>query len=140
MRCRLNRKIFLSEQNGYTIAVYTTKDTSVPQAARNKYLASQNIIGFSAVGYNLPLTDQIELEMEGEWVNSDHGLQYKVESFMEIVPRTKEGIIGYLSSGAIKGIKEKTAKAIYNKFGLQTLEVMEQTPEELLYILSRNLF
>lgn len=134
MRCWLNRKIFLSEQNGYTIAVYTTKDPSVPQAARNKYLASQNIIGFSAVGYNLPLTDQIELEMEGEWVNSDHGIQYKVESFMEIVPRTKEGIIGYLSSGAIKGIKEKTAKAIYNKFGLQTLEVMEQTPEELLCI------
>lgn len=134
MRCRLNRKIFLSEQNGYTIAVYTTKDSSVPQAARNKYLASQNLIGFSAVGYNLPLTDQIELEMEGEWVDSDHGLQYKVESFMEIVPRTKEGIIGYLSSGAIKGIKEKTAKAIYDKFGLQTLEVMEQTPEELLCI------
>ena len=43
MRCRLNRKIFLSEQNGYTIAVYTTKDPSVPQAARNKYLASQKL-------------------------------------------------------------------------------------------------
>lgn len=53
MRCRLDRKIFLSEQNGYTIAVYTTKDTSVPLAARNKYLYSKGIIGFSAVGYNL---------------------------------------------------------------------------------------
>ncbi len=134
MRCRLDRKIFLSEQNGYTIAVYTTKDTSVPLAARNKYLYSKGIIGFSAVGYNLPLTDEIELEMEGEWVDSDHGLQFKVENFMEIVPRTKEGIIGYLSSGAIKGIREKTAEAIYQKFGLQTLEVMEQTPEQLLCI------
>lgn len=134
MRCRLNRKIFLNEQNGYTIAVYITKDASVPLAARNKYLSSQGIIGFSAVGFNLPLTDEIELEMEGDWVNSDHGLQYKVESFMEIVPRTKEGIVGYLSSGAIKGIKEKTAEAIYKKFGLQTLEVMEQKPEELLCI------
>ncbi len=109
MRCRLNRKIFFSEQNGYTIAVYVTKDASVPLAARNKYLSSRGMIGFSAVGYNLPLTDEIELEMEGEWVNSDHGLQFKVENFMEIVPRTREGIIGYLSSGAIKGIREKTA-------------------------------
>ena len=134
MRCRLNRKIFISEQNGYTIAVYVTKDTSVPLAARNKYLSSQGMIGFSAVGYNLPLTDEIELEMEGEWVNSDHGLQFKVENFMEIVPRTREGIIGYLSSGAIKGIREKTAEAIYQKFGLQTLEIMEQTPEQLLCI------
>lgn len=134
MRGRLNRKIFLNEQNGYTIAVYTTKDTSVPLAARNKYLTSQGTIGFSAIGYNLPLTDEIELEMEGEWINGEHGLQFKVETFMEIVPRTKEGIIGYLSSGAIKGVKEKTAEAIYKKFGLQALEVMEQKPEELLSI------
>lgn len=134
MRCRLNRKIFYSEQNGYTIAVYVTKDTSVPLAARNKYLSSQGIIGFSAVGYNLPLTDEIELEMEGDWMDSDHGLQFKVENFMEIVPRTREGIVGYLSSGAIKGIREKTAEAIYQKFGLQTLEVIEQTPERLLCI------
>lgn len=134
MRGRLNRKIFLNEQNGYTIAVYTTKDTSVPLAARNKYLTSQGTIGFSAIGYNLPLTDKIELEMEGEWINGEHGLQFKVETFMEIVPRTKEGIIGYLSSGAIKGVKEKTAEAIYKKFGLQALEVMEQKPEELLSI------
>lgn len=134
MRGRLNRKIFLNEQNGYTIAVYTTKDTSVPLAARNKYLTSQGMIGFSAIGYNLPLTDEIELEMEGEWINGEHGLQFKVETFMEIVPRTKEGIIGYLSSGAIKGVKEKTAEAIYKKFGLQALEVMEQKPEELLSI------
>lgn len=67
-------------------------------------------------------------------MDSDHGLQFKVENFMEIVPRTREGIVGYLSSGAIKGIREKTAEAIYQKFGLQTLEVIEQTPERLLCI------
>ncbi len=53
---------------------------------------------------------------------------------MEVVPRTKEGILGYLSSGAIKGIGPKMADTIFRKFGLQTLEIMENNPQELLKI------
>ena len=49
---------------------------------------------------------------------------------MEVVPRTKEGILGYLSSGAIKGIGPKMADTIFRKFGLQTLEIMENSPKE----------
>lgn len=101
MRCRFKHKIFQNEENGYTIAIFTTQDTSVPLSARDKYLASRNIIGFSAIGFGLPLTDEIELEMEGRWESGEHGTQYQVENFMEVVPRTKEGILGYLSSGAI---------------------------------------
>ena len=134
MRCRFVNKIFQSEENGFTVAVYSTHDESVPLFARNKYLESRNIIGFTAVGYNLPLTNTIELEMEGDWENGSHGLQLKVDSFMEIVPRTKTGIIGYLSSGAIKGVKQRTAEAIYQQFGLQTLDVIEKSPEKLLAI------
>ena len=98
MRCRYVNKIYMNEGNGFTVALYSTQDTSVPLSARDKYLASRKMIGFTAVGYNLPLTDQIELEMEGAWENGSHGLQYRVESFMEIVPRTKEGIICYVQS------------------------------------------
>ena len=73
MRCRFVRKIFQNEQNGYTVAVYITKDSSVPISARDKYLSKQQIIGFTAVGYGLPLSDQIEIEMEGNWESSEHG-------------------------------------------------------------------
>ena len=134
MRCRFKHKIFQNEENGYTIAIFTTQDTSVPLSARDKYLASRNIIGFSAIGFGLPLTDEIELEMEGRWESGEHGTQYQVENFMEVVPRTKEGILGYLSSGAIKGIGPKMADTIFRKFGLQTLEIMENNPQELLKI------
>ena len=134
MRCRFKHKIFQNEENGYTIAIFTTQDTSVPLSARDKYLASRNIIGFSAIGFGLPLTDEIELEMEGRWESGEHGTQYQVENFMEVVPRTKEGILGYLSSGAIKGIGPKMADTIFRKFGLQTLEIMENSPKELLKI------
>ena len=134
MRCRFKHKIFQNEENGYTIAIFTTQDTSVPLSARDKYLASRNIIGFSAIGFGLPLTDEIELEMEGRWESGEHGTQYQVENFMEVVPRTKEGILGYLSSGAVKGIGPKMADTIFRKFGLQTLEIMENNPQELLKI------
>ena len=73
MRCRFKHKIFQNEENGYTIAIFTTQDTSVPLSARDKYLASRNIIGFSAIGFGLPLTDEIELEMEGRWESGEHG-------------------------------------------------------------------
>ena len=38
MRCRFKHKIFRNEENGYTIAIFTTQDTSVPLSARDKYL------------------------------------------------------------------------------------------------------
>ena len=81
MRCRYRKTIFLNEENGYTIAVFTTKDASVPLAARDKYLQGQKVIGFTAIGFDLPQSDQIEIEMEGQWEKSSHGLQYQVEKF-----------------------------------------------------------
>lgn len=48
--------------------------------------------------------------------------------------RTREGILGYLSCGSLKGIGPKTAERIVNRFGLDTLEVMEKYPQELLKI------
>ena len=54
MRCRYRKTIFLNEDNGYTIALFTTKDVSVPLAARDKYLQGQKVIGFTAIGFDLP--------------------------------------------------------------------------------------
>ena len=45
MRCRYRKTIFQNEENGYTIAVFTTKDASVPLAARDKYLQGLKVIG-----------------------------------------------------------------------------------------------
>lgn len=135
MRVRFRHKIFQSEENGYTIASFITKDDSVPISARDKRNTIPGYYGFIAVGYGFPLTEDIELEMEGDWVASEqHGLQYRVEQFLEVVPRTREGIIGYLSSGAIKGIGPATADHIFCKFGLSSLEIIDQNPEKLLDI------
>lgn len=137
MRCRFQSKIYQSEDGGYTIAAYWTADPSIPNEARKKPAGKGYII--TAVGNDLPLTKNLTYEMTGYWVNHPkYGTQFFVETHMEVVKRTKEGIIGYLSSGAIRGIGTKTAEAIFDRFGLETLEVMERRPQELLAIKGIN--
>lgn len=92
MRCKYIRKIFQNEENGYTVALFSTLDHEVPLSARDKFWADKKIIAFTAKGYDLPLTDEIEIEMEGEWETNSHGTQYKVETFLEVVPRTRETV------------------------------------------------
>lgn len=133
MRCRFKSKIYYNETNGYTIAAYWTKDTSVPYEIRSK--SFDDTYSITAIGYDLPMNENIEVEMIGNWVqNAQYGPQYQVDSYMEQVPRSREGIVGYLSSGAFKGIGEKMAQAIFSRFGLETLEIMEHSPEKLLEI------
>ena len=111
-----------------------TADTSIPEKARSVVRYKDHLIRFTAVGYDLPLTNAVNLELDGEWVNGKHGLQLQVEQWREIIPKTKEGVENYLSSGLIKGIGEKTAAEIVSRFGVNTLEVLEKKPERLLEI------
>ena len=135
MRVRLNRKIYQNDENGYTIATFVTQDDSIPISAREKRHSVSGEYSFVAIGYGIPITEDIELEVEGEWVVSDkHGMQFHIEQFLEVVPRTREGIVGYLSCGAIKGIGPATADLIYREFGLDSLEIIDYQPEKLLSI------
>ena len=133
MRCTWHSTVFQSKENGFTICRYATDEPNLPAAARSKFsVAGRTVI--TAKGYGLPTTDAVDFEITGQWEDSKYGLQLSVESFRELIPQTKEGIIGYLSSGLIKGIGPKIAAAIYGAFGLQTMEVLENRPEELLRI------
>ena len=50
---------------------------------------------------------------------------------MPVTPSSLEGIYAYLSSGMIHGIGEKMALRIIEKFGVDTLDVIQNTPERL---------
>ena len=106
-----------------------TSDQSVPQQARSAYRHRDNMIRFIAVGYELPQTDKVSMILDGEWENGKHGVQLQVDKCEEIVPQTKEGVYGYLSSRLIKGVGEKTAALIVNRFGADALRVLENEPE-----------
>ena len=131
---RFDRIVFFNPVNKYTVASYKTSDQLVPERARSAYRYRDHLIRFTAVGYDLPQTDAVEVVLEGQWKEGKYGLQLSVEQWREIVPRTTDGIRGYLASGLLKGIGEKTAAAIVERFGLETLDILEERPERLLEI------
>ncbi|MBD5306943.1 MAG: ATP-dependent RecD-like DNA helicase [Bacteroides sp.] len=72
---------------------------------------------------------------EGDWrVDARYGQQFVVESWQEVMPATIYGIEKYLGSGLVKGIGPVYAKAIVGKFGLETLNVIENDIERLLEV------
>lgn len=67
------------------------------------------------------------LKLRGRWQeHPKYGLQFKFESYEPVVPATIEGIERYLGS-FIKGIGPVTAKRIIKKFGLNALDVIENS-------------
>ena len=110
--------IFTNDINGYTVARIKTEEFTE---------VITGIMPGIATGENI--------EVEGEWnIHDTYGRQFNVTSYQVVVPSTVSGIISFLSSGVIKGIGEKTAKRIVDRFGIQTLEVIQKTPEKLLEI------
>ena len=72
---------------------------------------------------------------DGEWtLNPKFGRQFNASAWEESVPATVYGIEKYLGSGLIKGIGPKYAKLIVSKFGEKTIEVIEETPDELINV------
>jgi len=129
-----DKVLFYNQASQYAVLRLKTADIMVPQEARSPYKYSDHLIRFTAVGYDLPRTDTIKMDLEGTWVNGKHGCQMQVEQWKEILPDTIRGIRGYLASGLLKCIGEKTADAIVEKFGVHSLEVLEKQPERLLEI------
>lgn len=132
MLCRFEHAIFQST-DGYCVFSYQTNDKAVPEEALNKtfYQSGRHI---TAVGYHLPATDSIEVDLQGEWKRSKYGLQLSVAAFEEVRPTDISGITAYLSSGLIKGIGPETAKAIVARFGSETFRVLDEEPEKLLQV------
>lgn len=126
--------VYYNPVNKYSIIQMKTKDQSVPQEGRSARRYSDHLIRFTAVGYELPRTDVVEVELDGEWRQSKYGMQFQVEQWREIVPKTRAGVEGYLSSGLIKGIGPALASQIIARFGENALDVLDKHPERLLEI------
>lgn len=130
--CTFEKTIFENSSTGYCVAAFKTDDeSSVPKDARSKFTYKDKKIRFTAVGYGIPATDSIDLELEGKWQTTKYGVQLVIEHFAEIIPPSIEGIIGYLSSGLISGVSEITAKKITDKFGMDSLSIIENEPKRL---------
>ena len=130
MLCQFSRLVYpqsiaMITSGCYMVAIYTPCEKVLDSKGNT-------VNQIKAVGYALPISEHIRYEMRGQWSkNSKHGLQFEVETYDEVIKPTKEGIIGYLSSGQIKGIGPKIAERIYSAFGNETLNVLDNSPEKL---------
>lgn len=113
----IERITYQNDENGYTVL-------------QLKCRGAQDLI--CTVG-KLPSVSVGEtLACQGTWKNHpSYGRQFEVDSFKVQAPADIIGITKYLGSGLIKGIGPVYAKKIVETFGLDTLKIIEDTPERL---------
>lgn len=112
---RVEHITFSNESNGYTVCDVSSGGVLI-----------------SAVGCMPDLACGEEVRLTGERVmNPSYGEQFSVELFERLMPKKIGSILMYLSSGAIKGIGEATAKKIVELFGEDTFDVITKEPEKL---------
>lgn len=63
--------IFYNPANKFCIISVKTADQSVPAEARSNRRYKDHLIRFTAVGYEIPRTDAVELELDGEWAKGN---------------------------------------------------------------------
>ena len=72
------------------------------------------------------------LMVTGKWsTHSSYGRQFEAEFLERLMPQTSMEILSYLGSRVIKGIGPRMAARIVERFGDQTLLIMEREPEKL---------
>lgn len=115
----VERITFISDDNSYTVAKLRVKN--------NKLVA--------IVGQLPPLYIGESLALKGNWSkHKEYGEQFQVEEWESRIPQNLLGIERFLSSGLIKGVGPATAKKIVVCFGLETLEIIGQSPEKLVAV------
>jgi exodeoxyribonuclease V alpha subunit len=82
---------------------------------------------------NLPEVQPGEsLRLAGVWTtHAQYGRQFKAERCEQVLPATVEGIKRYLGSGLVKGVGPVTATRIVQRFGADTLRVLDEEPHRL---------
>lgn len=120
LRCVVERITYQNAENGYTVLKVSAKNfhdlVTVVGAMPDAHVGSV-------------------LSLEGFWkMDAKYGRQFSVEKWEETLPATVYGMEKYLGSGLIKGVGPKFARRIVQKFGKDTLDVIEETPDLLIEV------
>ena len=89
----------------------------------------------TAVGPLASVQEGEQLHLKGAYeVHPRWGEQFKVTWWYAVLPATVAGIEKYLASGLIKGIGPELAQRLVDRFGAETLKVIDDHPERLLEV------
>ena len=87
---------------------------------------------FVAKGNALPVDSFFDITLEGGFTDDGtHGPAFVVTAFTTTVRKTTGNVLGYLSSGIIKGVGPTNAKKIVEHFGVDAIEILETDPGRL---------
>lgn len=103
---------FRNNENGYTVLEFSSDGEL-----------------FTATGNVGDLYCGEKVTFSGNWsVHPTFGKQFRIVGCKREMPETASDMLSYLSSGIIKGVKEKTAQKIVERFGEDTFSIIENTP------------
>jgi exodeoxyribonuclease V alpha subunit len=112
----IERIVFYSPETGYTVCKFSLS-------------GGQTI---DVVGSFPPLSPGELLKVKGAWeFNPKFGKQFRVESFLPVLPSSVKGIEKFLSSGLIWGVGPVLAKSIIRRFGERTIDILTNNPDKL---------
>ena len=117
LRCVVERITYQNPENGYSVLKVKVKGYS-------------DLV--TLVGNLLEVPVGSVLLCRGEWkVDKCYGSQFVAATWEETMPATVYGIEKYLGSGLVKGIGPRFARAIVQRFGTETIDIIETEIERL---------
>lgn len=120
LRCVVEHITYQNQENGWSVM-------------RVKVKGYDNLVTLTGSLLDVPVGSV--LLVDGDWrVDPRYGQQFVAQSWTEVMPATIYGIEKYLGSGLIKGIGPVYAKAIVSRFGLETIDIIENDIERLLEV------
>ena len=117
LRCVVERITYQNPENGYSVLKVKVKGYN-------------DLV--TLVGNLLEVPVGSVLLCRGEWkVDKRYGSQFVAATWEETMPATVYGIEKYLGSGLVKGIGPRFARAIVQRFGTETIDIIETDIERL---------
>jgi exodeoxyribonuclease V alpha subunit len=115
----IEQVVYYNPENGYAVCRFALEDGRE----------------LTVIGTFPPLTAGEVLRVNGQWeTNPRFGPQFRVDSFVPILPSSIKGIEKFLSSGLVKGIGPVLARRIVKKFGERTIDVISKDPQRILEV------
>jgi len=117
----IERITYYNEENGYSVIKISPDERQPDAEARDGTV--------TVVGIMPELVEGESVEFQGSWVNNaQYGMQFKASHVKPIPPNSERGIIRYISD-TVFGIGDVTAKRVYDYFGKETLNILDENPE-----------